>query len=510
MVSGRINRILAVVFAAAIASLDASAADDVLALAKVNALPGQTVKIPITIRDVGGTTLNVNTDRRIQVIEFTVHFPRSVSIEGCAIQNHPACEVDFEAAGVLTGLKPAGQSKFLDASSLYVKRTYSRVDSPIPFTLNGPGDLIGYVTVKLDPEADPGELAFNIDRTAVATKLADEVVPSANEVGGQGLTLVDGSITIPDCSQKPPDNAITIFYTGNTGCSPSTSCELGETITFTADTRNYPLNACHTILWRFGDGAQSTALSPTHAFSSPGTKLVALDVTTAGGTTTYTRTVTVDSVDPPPGGCAQKPPENSIFINYTGSTSGCRPGNNISCSRDEQIAFSVSTFNYTLQSCHTFLWKFGDNTTSTLRTPTKSYNTDGPKNVTLTVTSGGGSTDYSSLVTISGGAPVDPCAFPLCTASVPASSVAGTSVTFSSDLPASCRASSIVWDFGDGSTPVTTPSSTITRTYGIPGTYTWTMTFTRTNNARCQVSRTITITPAPSPPDGPRRRSVRQ
>ena len=45
--------------------------------------------------------------------------------------------------------------------------------------------------------------------------------------------------------------------------------------------------------WNFGDGSTSTAQNPTHAFSTAGSKTVALTVSNASGSNSATRTVTV-------------------------------------------------------------------------------------------------------------------------------------------------------------------------------------------------------------------------
>lgn len=287
-------------------TLVAAAADDVLTLSSVSALPGSTAKVPVHIRDVSGTALDVNGPARIQVIELTVNFPASDAIVGCLNPAFPDCHVTFVPAGVLAGLTAESAETFLDSSSLYVRRVYNRTTNPIPFRLNGgpPGDLIGFLEVELDPEATPGELPFTFDPAVDATRLSDQTPGSVSETAGDGLLLVAGGITIPDCSIVPTSAQVAIGWTGQqSACSgtSNTSCRAGESLVFRVDTFQYTLGLCDSFLWSFGDGTTSTVRVPTKVYATSGTFPVTVKVTTAGGEVTAgPRTVPVGLADGDP------------------------------------------------------------------------------------------------------------------------------------------------------------------------------------------------------------------
>ena len=119
--------------------------------------------------------------------------------------------------------------------------------------------------------------------------------------------------------------------------------------------------------WTFGDGGTSTAQNPSHVYTTPGTYDVVLQVTSAGGTDTETKTsyITVD-----------EPPPTADFV--ADVTSGAA---------SLTVNFSdLSTGNITV-----WAWDFGDGNLSSDENPTHVYNTPGTYNVVLTVTSAGGS-----------------------------------------------------------------------------------------------------------------------
>ncbi|MGZ4676491.1 MAG: CBM96 family carbohydrate-binding protein [Acidimicrobiia bacterium] len=121
-------------------------------------------------------------------------------------------------------------------------------------------------------------------------------------------------------------------------------------------------------LWNFGDGTTSTAQSPLHTFSNPGTFSVTLTVTNSKGTATTTQTdfVTV-AVNPPL--------LNAKFI--ATPTVGAAP---LPVQFTDQSVGGVTAWS----------WDFGDGTTSTDQNPAHTYAASGKYTVKLTVTSPSG------------------------------------------------------------------------------------------------------------------------
>lgn len=116
-----------------------------------------------------------------------------------------------------------------------------------------------------------------------------------------------------------------------------------------------------TWMWHFGDGQTSTLQSPTHTYATQSTYSVTLIVTN-------TTTGCVDSITKVlPFGTP-----NADFV--ADSLSGCAV---------HRVRFTdASTF------ASSWLWEFGDGTTSSLRNPIKNYGTPGVYNVTLIINPG--------------------------------------------------------------------------------------------------------------------------
>lgn len=121
-----------------------------------------------------------------------------------------------------------------------------------------------------------------------------------------------------------------------------------------------------TWLWDFGDGATSAAAAPSHTYASTGSYTVTLTATSGTWQDTATRTAYITVVDP-------------VEADFTAdTTSGDAP-------LDVQF-----TNNSTAVGDVTWLWDFGDGSTSTQENPNHVYTIPGSYTVTLTVTS-----DYS-------------------------------------------------------------------------------------------------------------------
>jgi len=211
-----------------------------------------------------------------------------------------------------------------------------------------------------------------------------------------------------------------------------------------------------TYLWDFGDGNTSTMTSPTHTYAIVGTFTVTLTATSSCGSITSTQQVVIGGAAPlpvmasmPNTGCVP------LVVNFTDQSSGNPSswswdfpggtpatstlqnpvvtytalgaydvtltvsnafGSNSSTYFNHILAndapntnfiFSVTgnnaMFTNTTFSGNTYLWDFGDGTTSTQANPTHTYTNNGTYTVTLTATNACGSSVHTETITISVG-----------------------------------------------------------------------------------------------------------
>jgi len=142
----------------------------------------------------------------------------------------------------------------------------------------------------------------------------------------------------------------------------------GETFTFT-NASEY----AESYSWDFGDGSTSTVTDPTHSYVDEGLYTVQLTATGYNGETdTYSMAVSV---------C--HPPEAEFII-------------------DVYDADTDVDLNFTNQSTNadSYVWDFGDGTTSTSENPSHAYSSGGTFTVQLTASGDCGSDTYSAEVRI--------------------------------------------------------------------------------------------------------------
>ena len=208
--------------------------------------------------------------------------------------------------------------------------------------------------------------------------------------------------------------------------------------------------------WDFGDGDNSSSQNPTHLFTSTGNYTVSLTVTNQNG-------------------CTQTLPRNSYISVET------RPTANFTASARESCT-APFTVNFTSTSSgpvSSYLWTFGDGTTSTEQNPSHTYIADGIFSVSLQVSSASDcshtrdSADFIFVNTFDADFTANTTA--VCR---------GQAVTFSdnSNFPVASR----VWDFGDGTTSIAASPS---KTYAASGVYT--VSYTATTAAGCSSTETI-------------------
>jgi PKD repeat protein len=162
-----------------------------------------------------------------------------------------------------------------------------------------------------------------------------------------------------------------ICLTVTNGCGTSSTCYFysvtcvvpvaqfsSSTGGMTVYYNNQSTNAAN-IIWRFGDGTISNALSPSHTYNTSGTYTITLVVSNNCGTDSTTSTVTL----------ACNLPVASYIYNGDGLT---------------------AQFQNNSSSGVSYHWHFGDGKTSTLTNPTHTYSTTGTYTVCLVAINGCG------------------------------------------------------------------------------------------------------------------------
>ncbi len=217
-------------------------------------------------------------------------------------------------------------------------------------------------------------------------------------------------------------------------------------------------------LWDFGDGTTSTQKNPSHQYASLGNYTVTL---TAGPSTSCSNTTT-----------------KTDFIKIQETNISIIPGNGcIPYTYTPQAAIQ------TLDSIATYLWDFGDGTTSTQKNPPPhTYNTEGEYTLTLTATTVNGCSKTVSLprgVITGTPATVNFTAAPMI-------ACATDRVSFSGNANTTPGAEVIwAWNFGDGSTSnLQNPVHTFIDTGSLNVTLT-----VLNNGCDNSVTRVITINP---------------
>ena len=143
-----------------------------------------------------------------------------------------------------------------------------------------------------------------------------------------------------------------------------------------------------------------------------------------------------------------------------------------------------------------YAWTFGDNTSGTGATPSKTYATAGAYTATLTVTDDKGATATSTAtVTITAAGGGGGATLPVAKANGPYTATAGVAVTLTS--AGSTNATSYSWSLGNGQTATGASPSV---TYTAAGTYTITLTASGAGGLTSTATTTIAVAAAPAPP----------
>ncbi len=238
------------------------------------------------------------------------------------------------------------------------------------------------------------------------------------------------------CGNDTFKNVVSVYYNPvagmmfdkDRGCNP-----LPVKVTDTSKGRGL------TRQWRVNDGGTIKTFTDSilnYTFTKPGNNSITLTVSNICNTSSITKTFVV----------TDKPKPSFANIN-----SNCIP---------VTANFTNTTISYFNNP--TFLWKFGDGTSSTQKNPTsKVYNTPGTYTVKLYVSDSCGTDSFSQTFT----------AYDLPTAIISGDTVACTfdSASFRNN---STNSNTYSWSFGDNTSQTTTDTGIIKHVYTVPGNYT--------------------------------------
>jgi gliding motility-associated-like protein len=289
-----------------------------------------------------------------------------------------------------------------------------------------------------------------------------------------GTTQLVASITFTatsnGCVSAPSFFTITVNPLPDAGfaINAATQCQPGNNFIFT--NQSTPANL--TYNWRFGDGIVSASGSPVHSYLSDGTYVVELlAISNEGCRNSVNHNIVVSP---------------SPVAAFTYSI--------ISPNSNDQFLF---TENSTIAggSITGYFWDFGDGASSSEENPTHTYVSAGTYSVRLTVTGSSGCfTIFTSQVTAS----KNPNVTGNFTVNAAQQCLAGNNYTFTSTVTAA-PGSSIVsygWDFGDGSTQIT--SANASHSYPSPGTYIVSLAITTNTGFTETIRQSIVVNATPN------------
>jgi large repetitive protein len=289
------------------------------------------------------------------------------------------------------------------------------------------------------------------------------------------IAAVAGACTIND-TKTPPltgPSAVTLApnVTPNFTFSPAAPIEL-QPVFFDARSTADPAGVVTGYSWDFGNGQTTTGPTASQAFSTAGLFTVKLTVTdTLGRAITYSQPVTIGAGQPPVAAFTVSPTNPAVNEPVQFNASASRPAEN-----------------RTIQS---YEWAFGDGSTASGMTASRSYSQAGGFNVVLTVKDNAGKIGTASQsVTVGAGAvPTPVIAFS------PNDPMPGTRVFFDASESTAPPGRTIVeyhWNLGDGN--IQTTGVRTDHVYTAIGNYEVLLTVVDNTGARATFRRVVPVT----------------
>ncbi len=313
--------------------------------------------------------------------------------------------------------------KMLRSVSAIGMKTFDNPNPPVPPSPDAPEmsysvtEGTGSVTFKLTNVSDEASVKWNFGDNETSTELNPTHVYKKSGTYTVVVTIADGDV-------YQLTQSVTVNVTDNVNNAPEAAfiSEVnGKTVKFTNKSSDKDGDQL-SYVWDFGDGQKSTDANPTHVYADYGNYSVKLTVSDGKTESSITNPVKVSSENNPPVPEFSYTEENGL-VKFT-NTSNDSDGDELS-----------------------YVWDFGDNTTSTQVSPEHQYAKSGAYTVKLTANDGAATVTKEHSVNVS---IIDPVVNhkPVAMFSY---SAAQNVVTFTDgSTDADGDQLSYVWDFGDG------------------------------------------------------------
>ncbi len=334
--------------------------------------------------------------------------------------------------------------------------TYTCNNATLTCTFDGrtsvvPNGLTGLLWQFGDGTSQPNRHVFT--KTYAAAGTYDVSLTVTDALGQQDTETQAVTVGTPPPPNQPPVASFTFSCT-NLSCSFNGSGSTDD-------------NGIVSYAWTFGDGSSGSGVTASRTYAAAGTYDVALTVMDAQGESdALTQAVTV--TEPPP----NQPPVASFTFSCT----------NLSCSFNG----SGSTDDNGIVS---YAWTFGDGSSGSGVTASRTYAAAGTYDVTLTVMDAQGETGtQTQSVTVTAPPPVNPPNANFtwtCDNATLTCTFDGRTSTAPNGLTA------LLWQFGDGTSQ---PNRHVfTKTYAEPGSYQVSLTVTDALGQQNTETQTVTV-----------------
>ena len=249
---------------------------------------GNSVDVPVYIRDVAGTTLGRDqaVGSRIQAYSIKVTYAPAAAVQS----------VTFSRAGITAGLSPASEFSPSTAGSISLLDTFQESTNLIPFTLGAPapGDQVAHLVFTLSSSAAPGS-SISLTLDSSLTQLSNQGGDKSESTSNGGLTLTNGAINIPSLTLALVPGSRTVVLNDTTAITAQTNFPVQSDTTVSLSSTN-PSIATAPSSVVITAGSQSANFSVTGVGVGSATINAALPVSLGGATASALVTVT----EPPP------------------------------------------------------------------------------------------------------------------------------------------------------------------------------------------------------------------